>query len=301
MHFRHFLIPALMMGAALFLPGNAFAEKGEQNGPLQSNKEMVQTSETSKNSAAQANVPSIAERAKPIEKTVQVPEQAKQNSKEAKSLPSKAAPKPVASPQPANETAKALPVQAKGNGYGLSDTKNAGKTVNTPGQEKKAAAQEKDSGFKTEQLLTYDMTENPPDYEAKDKIESPYLVSRLQPQEEEPNISNSNPAVSIEPPSPAPVEKDKAPSSREELPPVDQASNPTQRSTNSGGSSNDRVITGIGTISLVDKWFEWNKYFEMRLVQPFLTRDALLNTQWVNAPPSPPPQAAPFFKTVNRS
>ncbi|MFC4797765.1 hypothetical protein ACFPA1_00125 [Neobacillus sp. GCM10023253] len=292
MHFRHFLIPALMMGAALFLPGNAFAEKGEQNGPLQSNKEMVQTSETSKNSAAQANVPSIAESTKPIEKTVQVPEQAKQNSEAVKPPSSNAAPKQVVSPQPANETARTLPAQANGNGYGLSDIKKTEKTVNTPGQEKRAAAQEKDSGFKTKQLLTYDMTENPSDHETKD---------RLQSQEEEPNISNSNPAVSIESPSPAPVEKDKSPSSREELPPVDQAMDPAQRSTNTGGSSNDRVSTGIGTASLADKWFEWNKYFEIRLVQPFLSRHALLNTQWVNAPPSPPPQAAPFFKTVNRS
>jgi hypothetical protein len=293
MHFRHFLIPTLMVGAALLLPGNAFAEKSD-NGSLNSNKEIVQTSEATKTPAEQATVPSIAQSAKqPIEKTVPALEQADRK-ETSKPLPSNAAPKQAASPQPASEIVKVLPEQANGNGYGLSDTKKADKTVNNPGQEKKAA----DSGMKTEQPLVDDMAKNPPAHEVKVKVEPPKSVPRLQPQEKGADISNSNMEL---PSSPVPAEQDKSPSSKEELPPVDQAPNTPQRSANTGGSSSDRISTGTATISLVDKWFDWNKYFEMKLVQPFLTRDALLNTQWVNAPPSPPPQAAPFLKTVTRS
>ncbi|MCM3763727.1 hypothetical protein [Neobacillus niacini] len=290
MHFRYFLIPALMMGAALFLPGNALAEKSDQNGRLHSNKVIVQPSEAKKNPAARANVPVNVERPKPIEKTVSLPEQAKA----VKQVPPHAASKKAVAPQAVNETVKALPAQANGNGYGLSNIKQA---ENPQGPEKKDDVQKKNSEMEPEQLN--DMAE-PPVQEEKDEVEA----TKLEPQMEE-DISNNKNAESIEPPPlPVPTEEDKAPSSEEQpLPPVDQAPipNPTQRSPNAGGSANDRVITGIGTTSLVDKWFEWNKYFEMKLVQPFLSRYALLNTQWVNAPPSPPPQAAPFLKTVNRS
>ncbi|WP_066315923.1 hypothetical protein [Bacillus sp. FJAT-29814] len=290
MHFRHFLIPALMMGAALFLPGNALAEKSDQNGRLHSNKVMVQPSEAKKNPAAQAKVPVNVESPKPVEKTVSLPEQAKA----VKHVPSNAAPKKAVANQAVNETVKALPAQANGNGYGLSDKKQAG---NPQGPEKQAAVEEKDSVMEPQQLND---VADPPVHEAKVKVKA----TKLQPQQEEPNISISKDETSIQQPSPVPAEEDKVPSSKEKQPPpVEQAmnTNPTQRSTNTGGSANDRVITGIGTTSLVDKWFEWNKYFELRLVQPFLSRYALLNTQWVNAPPSPPPQAAPFLKTVNRS
>lgn len=290
MHFRHFLIPALMAGAALFLPDNAFAEKSE-NGQLHSNQETVQASEAVKNPAAQAKNPVKAESAIPIQKAVTAPGQA--NKGNDNSLPSKVAPKQSASPQTANEAAKTLPEQAKGNGYGLSNTKKADKIINAPGQEKKNTVQENNSGVETGQSHKQDMAEASSDYEAKANVESKKMFSRNQPQEDK---TDKKSAVSIKPPSPVPPEKDKAPSSREELPVVDQAPSPPHRSNNNGGTSNDRINTGIGTISMVDKWFDWNKYFEMKLIQPFLTREALLNTQWVNAPPSPPPQGSSFFK-----
>jgi hypothetical protein len=77
------------------------------------------------------------------------------------------------------------------------------------------------------------------------------------------------------------------------MPTVKLAINPMPRSNSSGAQSNDRVNLGLNTITMLDKWFEWNKYVEINLVQPYITRYALMNHQWVNAPPSPPPQAAP--------
>jgi hypothetical protein len=274
MHIRHFLLPTLMLGAALFLPENALAEKSEQNGPpSHSNKAIVQTV---KNPAAPA---AVAESAKPVEKTVPAPQQ---QAKAVKQVPSHAAPK-AATPQAATEATKTLPAQANGNGYGLSDTKETEKPVTAPGLEKKGAVQNKDSAVGPEQPV------NKPEPEVKNKVKP----TKAQPQQK---ATDSSASVNIEPPAPTPAEKDTAPSSKEKLPPVDQAPNPTQRSNNTGGSGKDRVSAGFGTTSLVDKWIDWDKYVEMKLVQPFLTREALMNTQWVNAPPSPPPQSSSFFK-----
>ena len=288
-----------MIGAALFLPGNAFAEKGGQNGQLHSHKEMVQTSEKMENTAKQANIPIKTDNGKPVEKTAPVSENANQNA--VKQLPSNEAPKQAVSHQPAEKTVKSLPEQAKGNGYGLSVTKKTENAVNAPGQEKKAAAQEEENGFGTERVISYDVVEHSADSAVKDKVESKKSVPRFQPKIEKSDSSIIQKVTSLEPQLPVPVEKDKTPSNKDEMPTVDQAINPTQRSNNSSSPLNDRVSMGTSTISFSDKWFEWNQYVEMKLVQPFLSRYALMNTQWVNAPPSPPPQDAPFLKTVTRS
>jgi hypothetical protein len=93
----------------------------------------------------------------------------------------------------------------------------------------------------------------------------------------------------------------KAPASKEEIPKVNQMTNQTQRTNSSGGQSNDRVSQGSSNVSLSDKWFEWKHYVEIKLVQPYLSRLALMNTQWVNAPPAPPPQKAPLLTHATRS
>ncbi|WP_190284721.1 hypothetical protein [Bacillus sp. S3] len=301
LHFRHFLIPTLMVGAALFLPGNAFAEKSDNNGKLHSQKEMVQTSEKTVNTAKQANLPKKAENGKAVGKPATVSEPASKSQAVVKQPSSNAAPNQAVSHQSVAATAKALPEQANGNAYGHSKGAKVEKIINAPGQMKKAAVQEKESGLKTEQLISNDEAEHSAESTVNDKVESTKLVHRDQPQEENLDISNSIKAAKFEPALPVPIEKGKVPSSKEELPAVDQAINPAQRSNNTGSSSNDRVSTGVNAIGYSDKWFEWNKYTEIKLVQPFYSRYALMNTQWVNAPPSPPPQEAPFFKNVYRS
>ncbi|MFJ7724773.1 hypothetical protein ACIQXV_01290 [Neobacillus sp. NPDC097160] len=313
LHFRHFLLPALMVGAALFLPGNAFAEKNEHNGQPNSHKEMVQANNPSektetpakqvkvlmnaKDAAKGANVPPKNENAMTTGKPVTVPEPARKNQQA-----SNGAPKQAASQKPATAAPKALPDQAKGNGYGLNKTE---KTVEAPGQEKQAAGQEIERELEKNKLTTHDVAVHSADITVNDKSESTRLVPKFEPQGEGSDLSNLNPNPKpferFEFQQPVPLEKDNVPVSKEEIPKVDQAINPPQRSDSSGGQSNDRVSTGVSTISLIDKWFVWNKDYEMKLVQPYLSCYALMNSQWVNAPPSPPPQEAPFFKTVNRS
>ncbi|MBO0958742.1 hypothetical protein J1P26_03275 [Neobacillus sp. MM2021_6] len=292
MHFRDFLIPALMVGAALFSPGHTFAEKGEPNGQVNSHKEMVQTSELMEHGPVkQTNVPIKVENANPVGKPVTIPESAGKSQSAVKQPPSKGALKRAVPIQAANETVKTLPDRAKGNGYGLSETKNTEKIVNPPGQEKKSVAQEKENGF------IDDETEPFVEITVKDKVESTKSVPRFQPHGEDSHTVNTKKAAGFEPRLPVPVKKEKPPSGQEERPAI----NTVQRSNNSSSPSNDRVSTGVSSISFSDKWFEWNKYVEMKLVQPYLSRYAFMNSQWVNAPPSPPPQDAPFLKTVNRS
>ncbi|MFK9091917.1 hypothetical protein [Bacillus salipaludis] len=309
LHFRHFLLPALMVGAALFLPGNAFAEKNEFNGQPNFHKEMVQAnnpSEKTENPAKQVNVPTNAkdaakganippknENAMTTGKPLTVPEPARKNQQA-----SNGAPKQSASQKPAATAPKALPDQAKGNGYGLNKTE---KTVEAPGQEKQAADQEIERGLEKNKLTTHDVANHNADITVKDKSESTRLVPKFEPQGEGLDLSNPKPFEHFELQQPVPLEKDNVPVSKEEIPKVDQAVNPTQRSNSSGGQSNDRISSGVSTISLIDKWFVWNKDYEMKLVQPYLSCYALMNSQWVNAPPSPPPQEAPFLKNVNRS
>ncbi|AZU64046.1 hypothetical protein [Neobacillus mesonae] len=96
-----------------------------------------------------------------------------------------------------------------------------------------------------------------------------------------------------------PIEK--IPDKTGKIPDVNQSLNQTQRTNSSSGSANDRVGNGSGTFSTVDKWFNWGQSFEVQLIHPYISRLALLTNQWVNAPPSPPPQHAPIFKDVSRS
>jgi len=302
-----------MVGAALFLPGNAFAEKNELNGQLNSisHREMVPAnnpSEKTENPAKQVNVPANAksatievnvqaknENAKPSGKPVAVPEHASKNQSGVNQPASNGAPKQTVSQKPNSATPKALPEQAKGNGYGLSALEKAEKTVKAIGQAKNDASQENGKGLEKNLLATHDAAEHNVEITVKDKSVSTSLVTRIELQGKSSDLSKPKKAESIEPQPPVPLEKNNASDGKEEMPKADQAINPTQRSNNSG-QSNDRVSSGLSTVSLLDKWFEWNKDHELKLVQPYLSRYALMNTQWVNAPPSPPPQEAPFLK-----
>lgn len=246
------------------------------------------------NAAKKGNVPAKNENAiKPHGKPVTVPEPAR------KQPGSNGASKQAASQKSAAAVSKVLPVQEKGNGYGLSRLEKAEKAVKSPGKEKHAAVRETEKG---NHLTNREEAEQYVDFTMKNKSKSTRLVPKaIEPQGKSTGVSKPKKAERIEPQRQMPFEKGNAPAGKEEIPHVDQAINPIQRSNSSGGQSTDRVSTGLSTISLLEKWFEWNKYDELKLVQPYHSRYALMNTQWVNAPPSPPPQKAPFLKNVNRS
>ncbi|WP_223594125.1 hypothetical protein [Neobacillus bataviensis] len=285
MHFRHFIISGLMVGAALFLPHNAFAEKNELSGQQNAQNAAVQAAQAdSKN--LQADV-----QAKSPEKTVPAP--ANKNQATVKQQVSNYGTQQAAS-QKAAVAPKSLPVQAKGNGQSV--IKKTEKNVEAPGQQKKAMTNESNQGLGKDTQASENLSVS-----SNLGVNNPgESTSRLEAQREDSHLSQPNKLEPNEPLAEKPASKRKVPAKNDEIPNADRATNPTQRSNSSGGSSNDRVSQGLNMISSLDKWFEWNKYYEIKFVQLYLSRSALLTNQWVNAPPAPPPQEAPLLKMVNR-
>jgi hypothetical protein len=285
-HFRQFLIFALLVGAAMLFPDNAFAEKNElrsQKGQAPASiPEHVSIPEqasvpeaASIPEPATIAVPAKSEEAKSLNKTI--PEHARENQVQAKQRP--------AQNQAAVE--KSLPEQANGNIKSVVKKAENVAQVNVPEQ---AEAVRKNH---TVEKLNPKNSIQATDSEVKvEKVKPEKVDQAVYLQAEDVDITMSESVVQ---------EPQKEPATKEEIPKGNQVLNQSQRSNSSGGQSNDRVNQGINNLSFLDKWFEWNHYFEIKLAQPYLSRLALMNTQWVNAPPAPPPQAAPLFTNVTRS
>ncbi|MEH6992141.1 hypothetical protein V7075_05450 [Neobacillus drentensis] len=283
MHFRQFLISALMVGAAMFFPDNAFAEKNElrpQKGqaPASIPEHASKPEPASITEPETIAVPAKAEGAQSLNQTI--PEHARENQAQAKQLPAQNTPNQT-------DMEKSLPEQANGNTKSV--VKKAEKVFQVNVSEKAEAVQANHTVETVNPKNSIQDTDN----EVKVEKLKPVKVDNIVYLQDE-DLDKTKPE-SVE------QEPQKDPASKEEIPKVNQALNQTQRSNGSGGQSNDRVNHGINNLSFLDKWFEWNHYFEIKLVQPYLSRQALMNNQWVNAPPSPPPQAAPLLTNVTRS
>lgn len=281
----------------MFLPDNAFAEKNELSGQQNFQKASVQANPPVKtdNAAVQPNVPAKAEIENSLIKTAEVPKPAQV---EAKQQPAKIS-RPQAAPEKPVATSQNLPDQANGNGQ--SAIKKTEKTVNAPGTENAVAVQENKSRLEENRPTTKNAglhTLQQTNTEVENRAQVSKSDKKFETDVESLRLSLSNKEDSFEPLVLESQKKGQVPSSKEEIPGVDQVLNPTQRSNSSGGQSNDRVSNGLNTSSL-DKWFEWNKHYEVKFIRSYLSRHLLLNNQWVNAPPLLPPQEAPL-KTVNR-
>jgi hypothetical protein len=282
-HFRQFLIIALFVGAAMFFPDNAFAEKnelrpqkGQASGSIPEHASIPEAA--SKPEPATIAVPAKAEEAQSLNRTI--PEHALENQAQAKQLPAQNTPNQAA-------LEKSLPEQANGNAKSV--VKKAVKVVQDNVPEHREAVQ---ANHKVEKLKPKNSIQDTDSEVNVEKVKLEKVDNSIYLQDEDLDRTKSESVVQ---------ESQKNPASKEEIPKVNQALNQTQRSNGSGGQSNDRVNHGINNVSFLDKWFEWNHYSEIILVQPTLSRQALMNTQWVNAPPSPPPQAAPLITNVTRS
>lgn len=268
----------------MFFPDNAFAEKNElspQKGQAPASiPEHASIPETASKSEAvsipestKIAIPAKSEEVKPLNKTV--PEHARENQAQAKQLSAQNTPTQAA-------LEKSLPEQANGNAK--PEVKKAEKIVkvNVPEQTEAVQKSHTVGKFKPKNSIQDTDSEVKPE-----KVDTTIYL-----QDKDLYVTTSESVVQ---------EPQKDPGTKEEIPNVNQVLNQTQRSNGSGGQSNDRVNHGINNVSFLDKWFEWNHYFEIKLVQPYLSRQALMNTQWVNAPPAPPPQAAPILTNVTRS
>jgi hypothetical protein len=289
-HFRRYFISALLIGAAMFFPDNAFAEKNElrpQKGHAPASiPEHASIPESESKPPEAVSIPESAKIAIPAKSeevkslTKSIPEHARENQAQAKQFSVQNTPTQAG-------LEKSLPEQANENAK--PEVKKAEKVVQVNVHEQAEAVQENHTVEKFKPKNSIQGT----DSEVKvEKVKPEKVDSTVYLQDEDLDVTKSE-SVGQEP--------QKDPATKEEIPRVNQVLNQAQRGNGSGGQSNDRVNQGINIVSFLDKWFEWNHYFEIKLVQPYLSRQALMNTQWVNAPPAPPPQAAPLFTNVTRS
>lgn len=272
-----------MVSAAVFFPDNAFAEKNElrpQKGqaPASIPEHASIPEQSSIPEPASITVPAKSVESKSLNKTI--PEHASGNQAQAKQLSAQNTPNQAA-------LKKSLPEQANDNAK--PGVKKAEKVAQVNGPEQAEAVQ-----------ANHIVEKSRPKNYIQD-TDSEVKVEKVKPVKEDNILYLQGKDLDITKSESVVQEPQKDPASKEEIPKVNQVLNQTQRSNGSGGQSNDRVNHGINNLSLLDKWFEWNDYFEIKLVQPYLSRQALLNTQWVNAPPSQPPQAAPLLTNVTRS
>lgn len=328
LHFRHLLISGLMVGAAMFLPDNAFAEKNELSGQQSFQKASVQVNPSVgiDKAAVESNVPAQ-------EKAVALPDPAMKNQSEVKQQPPEVpSNKPVAASQKPAVAPQKLPDQARGNMQSaLNKTKKivkaresekvpAAASKNLPDQAKgnvQSVLNKPEKAVKdhaSENAAAAGLGKNTPTSESgsgdstldslhnsEKEVKNQVQSVRFEPQGEDTHLAVAKKENRSEFLVQAPQKKADIPSGEEEIPKASQVPNPTQRTSGHGGQSNDRVSQGLSTISFLDKWFVWNSYYEIQLFQSYLSRHTWLNNQWVNAPPSPPPQEAPLLETVTRS
>ncbi|MBM4761351.1 hypothetical protein [Bacillus sp. B15-48] len=296
MHFRQILISCLVIGAAMFIPGNVFAEKNEHSGQQNSQKTSGQVQMDNQavkpNILAKEKTVVASEAVKPNvsaqEKAVVVPDSAIKNQGGVKQQPSKVSPNNSAS-QKAGAALQHLPDPAKGNGKSA-----VNKTVKAHESKKRTAVQEKNDGLgRNAQIREREFRNIALDtvHDSETRVNTQNETIRVETQGENTHLSENHSESLVS----EPQEKGNIPSDERKIPKVvKQIPNPTQRTSGHEGPPTDRVSQGLSTNSFLDKWFTWNSYYEIQLVQSYLSQEKWLNNQWVNAPPSPPPQEALF-------
>ncbi|MEH7884801.1 hypothetical protein V7654_10840 [Bacillus sp. JJ1609] len=286
MHFRKLIITGFIAGTAIFLPDLAFAEKAPDADKREQHAAVIQE-----------KLPVQAEKAQAVEKTTAAPVVKKQPTERKpvieKPAQAKAVVKPPQSKQPTgkpiaslNRSEKAaktlLPKKVSGQKRGL--VKNISKPKPKPNntEDKKAAVKSihiESEDVKDTKLLSPGL---------KDQAESSQDIAKKP-------VSKMKTAAKAAVQS-APEKRDEPSSSQKErYPKGDNLPNPPSRTKASGGPSSDRTSNGNTSTSFFDKWFIWDQGFYLILTQPFSSRASVFRSQWVNAPPSPPPIEAPVF------
>jgi hypothetical protein len=277
-----------MAGAAILLPHHAFAEKN-----VPSVKAIPQNAaDQAHNTAAQKAKEMVVHQSamKQTGKTTPSPV-VKQISKTTTSLASSRKPAVVGKNAAAQVTEK-----------GQSALVKTAKTVQPPGQAKAAVVKETNKSVSKNDVVksAAPLIQHEMAVESKAQPERPITIHKMESKRKSIPAEVSNKGRKLTAKVPEPVKKENTPVSQENLPKISQMLNQTQRTNSSGGDSNDRISHGSSTINGMDKWLEWDFYEQSQLVQLYVSRQSFIQNQWMNAPPSPPPQDAPFFKNVTR-
>ncbi|WP_436374780.1 hypothetical protein [Cytobacillus sp. BC1816] len=294
MHIRHFILMGLFLGAAAFLPNNAFAEK---------NRAADQTEP--QNSAVHTHVLDTIEKPKATEKAASVTP--KNESKSQGGI--------VQKPETNPGTHQTVPVKPVSKSP--DKTNRRVEKVVPPSLDKNVKASEsaetaakvKDAG-KTGRAMPLDVTNKLPvvpksseslssnqskSEASETNIQTPSLNAKS-----EDFIEETGSFVSIKTSGslkgsqkPLKDQENKTPPENRNHPgDIEIVTNPPQRMQTSGGESHEPFKPGAGTISFDAHWFDWD--FGLTLGKIYHSREIQYYSQWMNAPPSPPPKAAPF-------
>jgi chemotaxis protein histidine kinase CheA len=341
MHIRSFLLKGFIIGAALFFPTDAFAEKSEQaqkpstqNGRAMEVVEAVKDLDSPSNPSPQAKpeiqVPDRA--SEKVEKAIP----ARASEKVEKAIPAQASEKvEKAIPARASEKVeKAIPVQAREKVEKAVQLPNqasekAQQTVQEVKQRSEKASEamqstvkeakkavnnslpEKNQEAETETIKQQKTTPNNNEIHSNEAKESSdksvqhvisgentnqQLTKMVQMLDDDKTMQSiKKEAGSIDEESET-EEKEKIPSGQAKYPKDIIVVQPPHNTKTPDGSSKDRTGYGQNTTSFVDKWLlEAEKYLNLKRIQPLVSRAYEYRNQWVNAPPSQPPQATPFF------
>lgn len=308
MHFRHFILMGVFLGAAAFFPNNAFANGAvgqpepknaavqthvskEIDNPIASEKAVPVTPENVHKSQGEvvqkpATNPSTKQTVpkKPVPKSAN-----KTNRGIEKVVPSLEAAKPAAKLKGSSLEKN---IKAVESGEPAAKANDAGQTGSAKPKvvtNRLPEAQQSLSSSQTDS--EEDTNSQPPGLNAKSETfredtDSSVSIKR-----------SSSPSLALVQKQPINKENKTPFNNREPSGDIEIINNPPQRTQTSGGQSNDQFSPGSGTISFIVNRFDWEEYFALILGQIYTSRQAKYCHQWINAPPSPPPKAAPFFLT----
>ena len=277
MHFRQLIITGFIAGAAMLVPDIAFAEKGPNAGKPQQPVP-----------AEQVTLPDKAENARIPEKTSAEPAGKKQ---------------PVQKPavqKPAQAQSKVVAVKSNGNAPSFKKNEKAALPQKAKTLINKKSIQAKHKTKPSNKQSSNDAIKpihNKGNYAKETKRRPPELKEKVEPSKES-AVTQSFVHVTAKTASKKtpPIKPDEKNSSKNErYPNGDNLPNPPSRTKASGGPSSDRTSYGNTSTFFTDKWFVWDEAFNLKLIQPYTSRVAFFQSQWVNAPPSPPPLNAPAF------
>lgn len=283
MYFRHFILMGVILGAAAFLPNNVLANGAAGQPEQQNAAAQTRVSENAENPvASKKEVPVSTENVhKSQGEVVQKPEA---NPSTQKSIPIKSV---SASP---NKTNRAAPPFDKG----LNASKSAEQTAKVKDVGQSGPPK---PNVDTNQLP--EVSESTPSNQSAPEAEMDHHSSSVNAKSEtikEENDSSVSIKTSISQ-EPHIVEESKAPSNDRKIP-FEVLNILPQLTSSPGGQSDVQFSPGTGAVGFIANWSDWGEYLSLTIGLNYTSRQAKYSHQWINAPPSPPPETAPFFKTL---
>ncbi|WP_052737649.1 hypothetical protein [Bacillus sp. SA1-12] len=310
MHFRHFIFCGFIAGMTLFFPADAFAEKNGVDTEVNPSQQLeqpqekkpalispqIREEENSDQLSGSINTPkqtvsSLSEKTgktldNPIDsvktQSSQLREQASEKAQRARTskvvtnnehtLPVKPNKEEISKGQnkePIIKQAQQPSTQAKPS------------TKNGPGKPTKEPIENTTSTIDAEKDLLIRKAKK----EADEKNQNKAIISKQDPSEK----------ASINYLSKDSQEEQNTPSHKHQYPIDIQTISSSQNTKLPGGSAKDRSGTSKSWNSTVEKWIEFEKQWNLRLIQTFVSKAHVYRNQWINAPPAKPPKTAPFF------